>query len=539
MRRSAKHIHWLFPVGACLLQLLRTYAFYEYTFWDTHYQVVQAWQWWAGHGYSYPFPDPADLSSSLHIRQAYFPPGYAALFLPVYVWVQSALPSILVVHLVGIAAFFLLIQRIFRQFHPFFSSQAQKVTWAFLGLGFAPVAYAGSTDIWALNTLLAAFLLFHRYRRHLGWRSLGLVSLLLGLGALLRFAYYPFIAMPLLVLSFWKTARLRSALPVKNRIRLLGIAFVYALTWTGLLLALQHWLSQQGDYFSLLNQSAALKSWYPEHILATDPFVVKAFCFLQPEKLISATGFPPLLVHSGIWLFSLAILSYLVVGNWQGMNTLRQVVWAMLIIAAINLISLAGLSLLQPPEYWEGKMWTYLAESRYFLPVMLALILMVPATAFQKGRNWGIHLWARRIVLALLAYAVVHTGYRAYDVWGAHHLRQTRFSQAFVRMDRFQTFLRAWPYPGQAGLFVYGDSDHANVDPFMMLAITEGFQHISMDDFLQHSGHSTQPIWLLLAPEPREKEILAAHPTWGPLLEKATLFKDMLQEDVYLVLLTP
>lgn len=486
---------------ALCLQLIRTDTFFEYTNSDRNHQIQATANAQAGHGYSSAFAGEADLSRFEYERLSNWPLGYNLMIVPFYALTGDWFVSIESCHYLGIIALFLLMYAIWRALSNRISSRAAYLFLGFWAVSFAPFQYPGTTDLWAgLFVLFAGYCLLRGYEG--GWNWMVAAVLALGAAMSMRYASYPFAVVPVIWLAL--TGRKKQAAWSLVLMALVMIPLIY----------LQIYQSGGARYTTFSPGNAAP---YWEHLLQFDLIPLKAYCYVSISKLADMLRLPVLGLWSLLLVPSLAIVA-MVAARWirEALRLFQPVGgdilsrWALfsLLVTGINVALLSYLSLRYQAEVYEHLNWTYVSESRYYLPVFILLQLWIPILVTDRETP----LWVRRSLGFFLAgcvlFVLVHTGSRLYEYGSGS--RRAAAGDTYERTSRAihatATALAAQPDPI---VYIYG----ANLltDKMKLVAGWSGAASIPLHK-LKPSVSSSQPVSLMAFLSPAEFAALQALP---------------------------
>ncbi|MEL6675500.1 MAG: hypothetical protein AAFR61_25050 [Bacteroidota bacterium] len=362
-------------IWACLWRVEHRYHYRNF-FFDTQLQLSAMQQWMEGQGWNNPVFQENDLARPGAATAERFMPAYAGVVALAYLltgdWLTASFGTdavLLILILWGWAQLLAWLLGGWRSWWIVFFLLWQAFSPA-------PLHYMAGGGLLSLAAFLWAVyaLLLHLNRPQAGF-VLGPVYLgLLALAAWSRYAYFPFLFLPL---GAWggKSLWQKKAIPWKllSSLLFLTLIGVMSLAW--------------GKDWSESYLTAQTRQWFWEHWLHWDPFPFKAFFYFGiPHEL----GL--FYIHESLY-YGLSLLAYLVSGlillllMWQGWNIWKQAeaptAWGLYLgtlalVLAANLVMLAYLSLVWPPQDWNWTgFWTFVMETRYYMPSMTLIILAV------------------------------------------------------------------------------------------------------------------------------------------------------------------
>ncbi|SHI37714.1 hypothetical protein SAMN02745146_0696 [Hymenobacter daecheongensis DSM 21074] len=366
---------------------------------DMQTQTESAVNLLRGHGVSLARANWQDLSVPIFEPLNLWPPGYAWLMAALLRWVS---PEFLVAtqatHWAGLLglllAWWYLLKPLRRDLVPY----APALIFLFWGLSNAPFHLLFGTDLLALACYTGGLaVLFGLLTRPAGrrrkWPGFGGALLMSGLGfgaCLLRFAYYPLaLALPLALLLFGWRWRPRLVRPALAALLLLAGLIGGLLLYQARVAGDAYYLTKFYTQLRTEPASAAVLGLYWHHLLQFDPILYHSF--FSNELDFSR------LTH-GAWLRAGAVLTVsalvaLLLGlglrrEWRAAHRrgrwwpTRRVVFHLLAGGAALLCAglLAAMSVRYPAAlvgWFAGGRWTYVADTRYFLPVFLSISAML------------------------------------------------------------------------------------------------------------------------------------------------------------------
>ncbi|TGE16099.1 hypothetical protein [Hymenobacter elongatus] len=366
---------------------------------DMQTQTESAVNLLRGHGVSLARTNWQDLSAPIFEPLNLWPPGYAWLMAGLLRWVS---PEFLVamqsMHWVGLLGLLLAWWHLLKPLKNVLVPYAPTVIFLFWGLSNAPFHLLFGTDLLALafytGGLAVLFTILAQPAGQRAWaRPTGAALLMVGLGfaaCLFRFAYYPLaFLLPVVLLLFGWRWRPRLVQPA-----LAGLLFLVALVG-GLLLYQSH---VAGDayyitkfYTQLTTEpvSAATLGLYWNHLLQFDPILFHSFFSNELDFGRIPRGNAVRLVMIG--LISVVVAAVL----WRGLRQewraayrrgrfwpTRRMLFHLLAggTAVVCSSLLVAISLRYPAAlvgWFAGGQWTYVADTRYFLPAFLSISAML------------------------------------------------------------------------------------------------------------------------------------------------------------------
>ncbi|RMG68879.1 MAG: hypothetical protein D6722_11295, partial [Bacteroidetes bacterium] len=396
-----------------LAWILRIEHRYHYRNWflDTEVQLAATAQWWKGYGFTVPEASTEDLSQTHDQPISVFMPGYGWLVIPFFELLDDWFQAAWFAYALAMALMLVATHLIWRQ------QRLRQDEWPYAAylifVGFSPAPWHYLTDAgqWSLTAFAWAVLALLYAGPSVRSRQVGtlLAVAILATGAVIRYAYLPYLLLPALL---WSLPR--HQWPERRR------SLVVALVAGGLgMLSLWLWRVQQLPY---LPGEEVPEGWFFHHLLHLDPFPIKAFIYYGiPHELAMArvAAWLPGVFQAIAWVASLFLLG---IGlslwfHWrrrdrfpgpQRRRLLRLSGYTLLLILAM----LSYLSLRSPPQDWNWTgFWTYVMETRYFAPVLWLIGLIAFLSAGDKLRP-TVQRGLRGVVIAV---TLVNLGFGLYQ----------------------------------------------------------------------------------------------------------------------------
>ncbi len=403
------YLRWGIWIVALCLQLWRTDTFFEYTNSDRNRQVQGTFNALNGKGLTQVHAHPEDLSQSRYTPLWHWPPAYNVVIAPLYFLTGDWFTSIEVFHLAGIFALFVLMFAVLAALKAHISPWVHLFFFGYWAISFAPFQYLGTTDLWAgISLLLAAYALLKSEARHFSWVLISLGALWLAMS--FRYAYYPYAVLPGMYL--WLAGNRKWA----------GISSVIL---AGLMIPLLMFQMYQADglAYETFRDGTGAPHW--EHLLQFDLFPIKAYCYVSFSKLAGMAGMKSEGLLWGIFLVPSLIVVSIIGGDWvtsawkwtkgQAADSLTTWTWLSLVLSGINVCFLIYLSLRYAAEYWGGVSWTYVEESRYYIPIYLLLHIGIPVLIGKKDMVGAKRLALQLFLVCCVLFSLVHSASRLYE----------------------------------------------------------------------------------------------------------------------------
>jgi hypothetical protein len=402
----APWVTWLLLLLALGLRIEHRYAYRNF-FLDTEVQLAGAWQLMQGRGFCVPSVDPDDPCTTVYAPIRVFMPGYAHVVLPWLRLTRDPYQAVFALDVLSLCLLFGAIHGLFWRMTGQAHSLAARWGYVFLALSPAPLHYLTASGLWSLSLLAWAWWLLWPPPLQPAGKEAWLLARLRWLAALglcvlaawSRTAYLPLVLLPIGA-WLWQRVGLRA----------------WAWSDAGWLLpatGLGLWWLLHGSPVLEAHQNTQAQAWYPAHLRWIEPVALKTFVYYGAPHEAALGAWHPWLLAGGrtlAHLLSLALWLVALRGAWQARGDRSAMTFngLWLLTAGAVLLLLGQQSLTNPPETWNAAgFWTYLAEPRYYAPLMLGLMLwlFVLATRGPQGRwRQGLRLWLMAVTLAAYTY---------------------------------------------------------------------------------------------------------------------------------------
>ena len=429
---SSKGIYALLLL-TILLRVEHRY-FYRNFYVDTEIQIAAAANLLKANGLSLAQADPLSLSISYQPLFG-FTPGYSLLMIPPYLLLKNWIWASFLLDCVAIILLFAAIHLWFR-----FTFEKKRNTYYSLFLVFAafspaPFHYLTASGLWACATF--AWGLYALYRildepSDKKWMFQAILILAMFFSVLLRYAYVSVAILPPIMMAFVAWQKKDKGLCSMAIINMLMLSLLL-----GGLAIYQYSIQGSVNYLQ-----ASSRGFFPAHLLSIDPFPFKAFVYYGiPHELyvkeLSAYLYVGL---KSISYICSAFILFLLLFHWIKPGALRNTAisspkmgtWLLISLCVIfaNVAILAYLSLKVPAESWNWtSFWTYVMESRYYMPSMLVILLSVYGLAEASA----IYLFRQLIRAMLLVALLASMSYPLYLKYQIHI--QHEWENTFVYSD--------------------------------------------------------------------------------------------------------
>lgn len=509
-------IFWI--LGFALLLRIEDRVHHRNLYVDTQAQLAAAYNYNRGLGISICEVSPVNLSEIHCIPDQDYAPGYAWLLALVDEFTHDLIQASLLLDSLAICCFFVGMYVFFWRVMEDAFSRAHALFVLWMGMALIPTYYLPATDLWAMGLFSLAMATFlNHFNGHKF--SLWLAVLLLASVPYFRMAYFPLIAtIPISLIGIgliWQESRF-----LRAGIATLGALGMLLLPW-GLY---QYNQFEQASY--IYDQPG---NWYPEHLLSFDPFPLKTFFFYGTPHELALEAIHPMLAGllTGIALLcSVGVLGYFGLSLLKHLRESRSIqgmsIWLGAIIIAINSALLVYLSLTKPPESWNQiGFWTFVMETRYFVPAMLVIGVFVMVAAVQERR-----VWLRRVLLGFVLLSCLSNGmYQLY----AHGMRygKGKLTDDF-RYSGNAEIAEICRQLSEGGASVIFSSDTGNRIGEAGGAVSVSWDALMGQDTLIYSSPVTLLLWLSpeVAASKEVKNLIHQYPLAEPAthIGKSTLF---------------
>jgi hypothetical protein len=398
---------------------------------DMQTQTESAMNLLRGHGVSLARVNWQDLSTPVFEPLNLWPPGYAWLMAFV---LRTVGPDVLlatqIMHWAGLLGLLLAWWYLLKPLRNSLVPYAPAVFFLFWGLSNAPFHLLFGTDLLALACYSGGLaLLFYLLTRRVGSRQrtagfgAALAMSILGFAAcLMRFAYYPLaFFLPLALLGFawrWRPALRRPALAA---LLLLSVLVGALLLYQARVAGDAYYLTQFYTQLATEPATRASLGLYWHHLRLFDPVFYHSFFSNELDFNRLPQGM--LIRTTAIWLVSGLVLVALATGlgqEWRAARRggrlwpTRRVLFYFLVVgsALLCVALLVAFSLRYPAAlvgWFAGAYWTYVADTRYFLPAFLSisaligvLVLSRPPRLAPAVRTLGLGLLGASLLLSLV-----------------------------------------------------------------------------------------------------------------------------------------
>lgn len=252
--------------------------------------------------------------------------------------------------------------------------RARTLILILLALSLAPLKYLTGSGLLAFAGMMVGLSGMWKLitSTHHSWLALGMTIMGWALACGTRQAYLPFILIPLgwgLVQVFQKPSNQATALYRFQHgfLALCCLLIAYA-CW--------QWGQLTDPYFR-----ASETGFFPTHLLKMDPFGIKSLLYLpypQVSALAGKLGDGEGLFHGFLHVLNAALVATVAYWGWINQRKFIRIGLLTLAIGILNLGELCYLSITIAPENWRDfGIWTYVMETRYYMPLMWLMLVYV------------------------------------------------------------------------------------------------------------------------------------------------------------------
>ncbi|MDX2245981.1 MAG: hypothetical protein SF052_04340 [Bacteroidia bacterium] len=427
--------------AALLSQLLHVRVFFTYSGSDRNQQILASLNWLQGKGLTVPSVSATDLTQVIYLPLHGWPPGYSYLAGVVYrliggsekdwgkIFFTAELLEYLGVILVFAGTHFLL-----NLLRKEISALVYPLLFIFWVFSFTPFHFTTASEEIALGFFLLATGAWVKGtlsdNLDLRWITAAFAGFMLA--GWFRYAYIPLVIVGpvILCISRWNqgSERKKRALGVT----LVGLGLMVVLWW-----ALSPSHSQAGG----LTEMASGRRFFPENLLKMTAFPLKSLFFIGGDALILKLGIRDraalvslrlLFVVSSVALLLFPIRMWSQYGKdfiqskplARPVSGLLTAMFLVVLLIVIGFLSL--LSFLNPVEVYSGNTWTYVEETRYYAPLLVAFALFLLVRFLDHDTSRLGRSALRFFLLAALLFSVGHKSYRYYTRFVKKDTRETR-----------------------------------------------------------------------------------------------------------------
>lgn len=461
---------------------------------DNFAQFEMALNWYKGNGIQLCNTNPLDLSENLCGNILLWPPGYMFLLKVVYPFFNDFLLTSRFIDCIGII---LILYFHFRTLQILaFPRRIITVIFIFLAFSFAPFSYLFSTDLWVL-VMYQISIWFSIRVLHSKVYSVWDIGILAGLicsMVLFKYMYYLLCVIPF---SFFMISLLNKDKELRQKTYLL--TFVIGILAVGFFLFLKIYT---GSFTYLNNQEPGI---FGEHLLHIDSFPMKSIFYIANiEKYFIIYG---LSNHWIVDLFRLILFISSCIIVWSIFNFiffrerviqniskqyLRNTYFIIILVSLVfNIVYLAILSLLLPPQTGWIDFWTYIQETRYYGVSMWGIMTLLFYIAFQNNMPWLYRYSVRVLVIFSFLFAGVYMTYR---VVGVSFFNRTTYTI-------YDLYDELWEVNETLSELTFENKNYtfsAYDNRITRYANFSGIKDILIDQLLENGLQTTKPVSLIL-----------------------------------------
>ena len=333
-----------------------------------------------------------DLGNPISKLLSDWPIGYTLLLTPLFKLTNNILWSAMILDLVFVSLLLILIYKVLKQIGV--EEQAIKVALLFFAISSTPFIYTSRTGVLSICCLLFAiwYLLKLVEREHINWIHAGFCGFLFVLPIWFRYAYMPLVAVPILFFGL-KWLLTRDVNFVKN-------AFVCLLVVLISIFGIQ---SIQNAFVGQRNYLAESQGFgfHFSNLVYLKEFLFKGLFYVDPvidftnKNYLLKLGFKIV----GLLLSTIVLIKLLVTAFKNRMEKNGNFEIIAMIAICLNLSLLIYLSLKYSNFHLTDYSWTFIQETRYFLPSILLLIIFM-------FKNYS-ETWIRNVLNVAVGFAGV------------------------------------------------------------------------------------------------------------------------------------
>jgi hypothetical protein len=456
--KSLGPVTWgrIFFLLALLLQLWRTDHYFTWSGSDRNQQLVGSLQILRGEYFSVPVASPGDLSQVESAILQGWPAGFRTLVMGLYHLTGDWFMSSRLFNAIGLLFLFLSVHLLLRALRAYLNPWLYPAFFAFWMFTFTPFHYTIGVEEWALACFVMACgaLVKGSQQQETGsgnsFVSLGLILFFVGLGTWFRYLYFPLFLMGVSYVALNHLSQKAKARKSLLQLLLIG-------GWGLLVLwALKPSYTLGGHWWDTF----LVETWYPEHLLKMDAFPLKAWAYFGIEGILNKWPALPDWVGQGLKIpflvASLAVLWSLYRGFGKDQSLPWRQFQVAVLVAGLGTVGLLVFqSLARAPEWHNGTYhWTYVQETRYYAPLLLAIQVLGLARAFGSALPlWEKWAW-RILLLGAFVYAGMHSTYRLWE--GSN--RETRWAETEVWLRESFATVREKSQAGEKVVWIYGET---------------------------------------------------------------------------------
>ncbi len=312
-----------------------------------------------------------DLGDSVSRLLTNWPIGYTLFLGPIYKMTDDILLSAMILDLLFIALFIFLFYQLLKQVQV--SEKAIKLALLFLAISSTPLLYTTRTGVLAICFLMIAILHFLKLNESEStkWSSVILNGMLFSVPILFRYSYTPFVAMPILFFGMrWLLTK---------EVKFIKHAFVslivIGLTVLGIS-CIQYAMVGERTYLA----SSTGFGFHFSNLIYFKEFLFKGLFFVQP--IIELAGDKDFVIKLGFKIFgilfsTIMLIKLLITAFKTRFEKNGNFELLAIIIITLNIALLVFLSLKYSNYHLTTYPWTFVQETRYFLPSIILLLVFM------------------------------------------------------------------------------------------------------------------------------------------------------------------
>ncbi len=319
-----------------------------------------------------------DLASPVSKLLSDWPIGYTLLLTPIYKVTNNIMWSAMILDLLFLALFIFLIYKVLNQIGV--NDKALKVAIVFLALSSTPFIYTTRTGVLAICFLLMGIwhLLKIANDENVKWSSLVINGLLFTMPIWFRYSYMPFVAVTILFFGLkWLLTK---------EINFLKYALLSAVVVGISIFGINYFQTAIVGARNYLSESTGF-GFYFSNLVYFKEFLFKGLFYVDP--IIDAGNKHYILKWSfkilGLLFSTIVLIKLLVTTFKTRLEKNRNFEVISLITIFLNISMLLYLSLKYSNFHLTTYSWTFVQETRYFLPSIIVLIIFL----FKNyDQNW-------------------------------------------------------------------------------------------------------------------------------------------------------
>ena len=410
------HINYVYLV---LITALATQLYLQWNYtvaWgDSFVQFEMAYHWAKGQGIQLCEIKASDLSQNLCSNQLLWPPGYPFFLKMCFPLFQDFIIAGRFLDCLAVGLLLILHFKILQIIG--FPRRAIFTIFLFLSVSYAPFAYLFSTDVWSMLAYECSIwyaLVLLKNNSH-GWFATLSLAVVIFSMVFFKYMYYNLCIIPscFLLIGFIKADRRLKRQALALIMLLGGFTFLF--------------FSFIKNYTGSLHPLRRLETgFFWEHLLKVDALGAKSLFFT--ENLYKYFITHQMTDHwiQVVLVIGELVLSFVIIGSigygvfWKQKvltklsdDYLKNSYFLLVILTLVY--SLGYLGALSVVYRWANG-WTYIQETRYYIPAIMGIITLFIYFATQSGLPLFYKFISRSILIISLVFATAYAGYRVVAV---------------------------------------------------------------------------------------------------------------------------